>query len=299
MYIDIKHIDLAERQAWLQHAVAPRPIALASTIDAAGNVNLSPFSFFNLFSFDPAILIFSPSRRVRDNSTKHTLQNVLEVAQVVIHICDYEMLHQVSLSSCDFPKAVSEFEKAGFTMEQPTIILPPMVKEAKIKLECEVLDVHALGVHSGAGNLVICEVLCIHVDDSILNEAGTMIDQLKIQQISRLGGDYYSVNNPQNLITVEKPNRNIGVGIDCLPENIRNSQFLNNNHLAQLAKVAAIPECDHHFDDERLEALNHFFNGTKRKEKIHTYALELLDMREVWKAWQVLLTEEKAFCNAE
>ena len=167
MQIDIQQLTPAQRQSWLQHAIAPRPIAFASTIDKAGNVNLSPFSFFNLFSSNPPIIIFSPARRVRDNTIKHTLENVMEVAEVGINICDYDMVQQVSLSSCDFEKGVDEFIKTGFTKQASTIIKPPLVKEAKIKFECKVNEIKSLGDNKGAGQLVIAEVLMMHVDESI------------------------------------------------------------------------------------------------------------------------------------
>jgi flavin reductase (DIM6/NTAB) family NADH-FMN oxidoreductase RutF len=170
MKIELGNLTPAQRQAYLQHAIAPRPIAFASTIDVNGLVNLSPFSFFNLFSSNPPIVIFSPARRVRDNTIKHTLENVQSVAEVVINIVDYDMVQQMSLSSCEFPKGINEFEKSGFTMEAASMVKPPMVKESKVKLECKVLEVKPLGTEGGAGNLVICEVLVMHIQDDILNE---------------------------------------------------------------------------------------------------------------------------------
>ena len=188
MTFDLKDLTPAEKQYYLLHVVAPRPICFASTIDKAGNVNLSPFSFFNLFSSNPPIAIFSPSRRVRDNTTKHTLQNVLEVPEVVINIVTYDMVQQTSLASCEFPKGTNEFTKAGFTEEPATLVKPPMVKESKVKMECKVIEVKPLGTEKGAGNLVICEVLKLHIDDSLLDENKKM-DQRKIHHVARLGGD--------------------------------------------------------------------------------------------------------------
>src|SRR4249920_1045457 len=159
MLLNLKDLKPADVQNYLQHAIAPRPICFASTIDKEGNVNLSPFSFFNLLSSNPPIVIFSPVRRLRDNTTKHTLQNVLEVPEVVINIVTYDMVQQTSLASCEFPKGTNEFEKAGFTMQSAKIVKPPMVKESKIKLECRVNEVKPLGTAGGAGNLVIAEVL--------------------------------------------------------------------------------------------------------------------------------------------
>src|SRR6266550_7966071 len=179
MELDLKNLSIAERQNYLQHAIAPRPICFASTIDKAGNINLSPFSFFNLFSSTPPIVVFSPARRVRDNTIKHTLENVLEVPEVVINLVDYDMVHQVSLASCEFPREVNEFTKAGFTAQPATLVKPPMVKESKVQLECRVLEVKSLGAEGGAGNLVICEVIRMHINDAILDETG-MIDQHKL-----------------------------------------------------------------------------------------------------------------------
>ena len=205
MLINFKKINSMDAQNYLQHAIAPRPICFASTIDKAGHVNLSPFSFFNLFSSNPPIVIFSPARRVRDNSTKHTLQNVSEVPEVVINMVDYNMVQQVSLSSCEFPKECNEFIKAGFTEEKATMVTPPMVKESKIKLECKVLEIKPLGAEGGAGNLVICEVLCMHIDESILDDHDN-IDQTKLNYVARLGGNWYAKIDENNLFKVAKPN---------------------------------------------------------------------------------------------
>ena len=282
-----------QKQQWLQHAVAPRPVCFASTIDKAGNVNLSPFSFFNLFSSNPPIVVFSPARRVRDNSTKHTLENVLEVPEVVINIVDYDMVQQVSLSSCEFPKEVNEFVKAGFTQEAATVVQPPMVKESKVKMECKVVEVKPLGNEGGAGNLVICEVLRMHVDDSILNAEGTMIDQRKLQLIARLGGDWYCKVDEQSLFHVAKPNTQLGIGIDALPETIRNSAVLTGNNLGQLANVHEYPTVDATFEDERLKNIIQYFsiNPDEMDKELHTYAKELLDAGKVNEAWQVLLAD--------
>ncbi|MEO7210254.1 MAG: flavin reductase family protein [Chitinophagaceae bacterium] len=289
--IDIKNIKAGQRQQWLQHAIAPRPIAFASTIDKAGNVNLSPFSFFNMFSAAPPIVIFSPSRRVRDNTTKHTLQNILDVPEVVIHICDYDMVQQVSLSSCEFPKGTNEFIKAGFTPEKAHLISPPMVKEAKVKLECKVLEVKSLGETAGAGQLVIAEVLYMHVDESILNENKDMIDQRKFHQVARLGGNWYCVVNENNLFQVEKPNTQIGIGVDAIHESIKNSKILSGNHLGMLANVHEHPEIDPAFEDEQLKSIFQYFslNPEEMENELHAYAKKLLDEGKVTEAWQVLL----------
>jgi flavin reductase (DIM6/NTAB) family NADH-FMN oxidoreductase RutF len=293
MIITLKDIKPALAQNYLQHAIAPRPVCFASTIDKQGNVNLSPFSFFNLFSSNPPVVIFSPARRVRDNTTKHTLQNVLEIPEVVINIADYEMVQQVSLSSCEYPKEVNEFSKAGFTREKASIVQPPMVKESKIKLECKVLEVKPLGTEGGAGNLVICEVLCMHIDESILNGEG-MIDQTKIHHIARLGGDWYCKVDETNLFQVAKPNTQLGIGVDALPEDIRNSRILTGNNLGQLANVHEMPFVDPTFDDDRLRNIIQYFsvNPDEMDIELQRYAKELLDAGKVAEAWQVLLADD-------
>jgi len=293
MYLDLKTLSPADVQNYLQHAIAPRPIAFASTVDREGNVNLSPFSFFNLFSSNPPVVIFSPARRVRDNSTKHSLQNVEEVNEVVINIVDYDMVQQVSLASCEYPKGTSEFLKAGFTPEPASVISPPMVKESKIKLECKVLEIKPLGNQGGAGNLVICEVLCMHIDDSIL-DANNKIDQTKIQHIARLGGDWYCKVDQQNLFQVAKPNTQLGIGIDSLPEGIRNSRILTGNHLGQLANVNEMPVVEPSFSDDRLKNIIQYYsiNPEEMDNELHYYAARLLDEGNVHDAWQVLLADE-------
>ncbi|MDB5202050.1 MAG: flavin reductase domain protein FMN-binding protein [Ferruginibacter sp.] len=291
MYIELKDLAAADAQNYLQHAVAPRPICFASTIDAAGNVNLSPFSFFNLFSSNPPIVIFSPARRVRDNTTKHTLQNVEEVKEVVINIVDFDMVHQASLASCEFPKGSNEFVKAGFTAEKATLVRPPMVKESKIKLECRVIEIKPLGTEGGAGNLVIAEVLCMHIDDSILDE-NNKIDQLKINHVARLGGDWYCKVDENNLFKVAKPNTRLGIGIDALPEGMRNSSILSGNHLGQLANVHEMPVIQPSFEDDKLKNIIQYYsiNPTDMETELHRYAAELLNNGKVQEAWQVLLS---------
>lgn len=296
MKIDLSTLSPAQKQAWLQHAVAPRPIAFASTIDAAGNANLSPFSFFNLFSSNPPVVIFSAARRVRDNTTKHTLQNVIEVPECVINICDYAMVQQTSLASCEYPKGVDEFVKAGFTKEAATMVRVPMVKEAKIKMECKVLETKSLGENGGAGQLIIAEVLCMHVDDSILNSEGTMIDQRKIELVARLGGDWYCKVSPDNLFTVPKPNTQLGIGIDALPTGIRNSKTLTGNDLGMLANVHEMPVVDPAFEDPQLKNIVQYFsvNPEEMEQELHRYAAKLLAANQVAAAWQVLLAGETA-----
>ena len=290
MILDLKDLKTAEKQYYLQHVVAPRPVCFASTIDRSGNVNLSPFSFFNLFSSNPPIVIFSPARRIRDNTTKHTLENVMEVPEVVVNIVTYEMVHQVSLASCEYPKDASEFEKAGFTPEPATIVKPPMVKESQVKMECKVIEVKPLGNEGGAGNLVICEVLRMHIDDSLLDENKKM-DQRKIHHIARLGGDWYCKVNETNLFTVPKPNTEIGIGVDALPESIRNSKILGGNDLGHLANVHEMPVIEPSFDDAHLKNIILYYsvNPDEMEKELHAYAKKLLAEGKVKEAWQVLL----------
>ncbi|MGZ5245842.1 MAG: flavin reductase family protein [Flavitalea sp.] len=291
MIIDLSAIKPVLRQNYLQHAIGPRPICFASTIDSAGNVNLSPFSFFNMFSTNPPVVVFSPSSRVRDNTNKHTLENVLEVPEVVINIVDYDMVQQTSLSSVEYPKGVNEFVKAGFTEEKATLVSPPMVKESKVKMECKVLEVKSLGTEGGAGNLVICEVIRMHIDDSILDENG-MIDQKKLHLVARLGGDWYCKVDESNMFIVPKPNRNIGIGVDALPENIRNSKVLTGNDLGMLGNIEQLPEIDPAFDHEDLKKIVQYYslNPDDMEREVHVLARRLLQEGKVSEAWQVLLS---------
>jgi flavin reductase (DIM6/NTAB) family NADH-FMN oxidoreductase RutF len=293
MILQLKELTPADVQNYLQHAIAPRPIAFASTIDKEGKVNLSPFSFFNLFSSNPPILIFSPARRVRDNTTKHTLQNVLEVPEVVINMVDYDMVQQMSLTSCEFAKGENEFVKAGFTEEKATVVKPAMVKESKIKLECKVIEVKPLGTEGGAGNLVICEVLVMHIDESILDE-NKKIDQTKMQHVARLGGDWYSKIDNDSLFKVAKPNVQLGIGVDVLPISIKNSKILTGNHLGQLANVHDMPTVDPAFDNDALKQIVQYYNLDPVEMEIETHRLaaKLLDKGSVTEAWQVLLANE-------
>jgi flavin reductase (DIM6/NTAB) family NADH-FMN oxidoreductase RutF len=290
MILDLNDLKPAEKQFYLQHIIAPRPVCFASTIDKAGNINLSPFSFFNMFSSQPPIVIFSPSRRVRDNTSKHTLENVLEVPEVVINIVTYEMVQQVSLASCEFPKNTNEFIKAGFTPEPATVVKPPMVKESKAKMECKVIEVKPLGTEGGAGNLVICEVLRLHIDDSLLDE-NKKPDQRKIHHIARLGGNWYCKVDESNLFEVEKPNIQLGIGIDSLPASIRNSKILTGNHLGQLANLHESPVIDPSFDDDHLKQIIQYYSisPAEMEKELHSYAKKLLDSGKVHEAWQVLL----------
>lgn len=238
--INTSDISPLELQGYLQSAIAPRPICLASTIDKEGQVNLSPFSYFNLFSMNPPICIFSPSRRVRDNTTKHTLENLKEVPECVINIVNYAMVQQVSLSSCEYPKDINEFTKAGFTQMPSDLVAPPRVAESPIQLECTVAQIIALGEKAGAGNLVLAEIKKIHITESVLN-ANNKIDQAKLDLVARLGGDWYARINEQNLFEVTKPNTQLGMGFERLPKFIRDHTGLTNNEKAQLANCTTLP----------------------------------------------------------
>jgi len=290
MIFDLADLTTVEKQYYLQHVIAPRPVCFASTIDKAGNINLSPFSFFNMFSSHPPIVIFSPARRVRNNTTKHTFENVMEVPEVVINVVTYDMVQQVSLASCEYPKGVNEFTKAGFTQEPATVVKPPMVKESKVKLECKVIEIKPLGTEGGAGNLVICEVLKLHINDDLLDE-NKKLDQRKINHVARLGGDWYCLVNENSLFKVPKPNTELGIGVDQLPQNIRKSHILSGNDLGQLANVHELPFIDPAFDDPHLKKIIQYFslNSEEMEKELHLYARQLLHQGNIKSAWQVLL----------
>jgi len=284
-------IKTAQLHAYLLGSVAPRPICFASTIDSEGNPNLSPFSFFNVFGSKPPILIFSPARRVRDNTIKHTLENVMATKEVVINMVSYNMVQQMSLASCEYPKDVNEFTKSGFTPIKSDMVKPFRVKESPVQLECKVLQVIETGKEGGAANLIICELLCMHIDDAILN-GKEQIDPNKIDLVARMGGDYYCRASGSSVFVVPKPNTQLGIGVDSLPENIRTSSILTGNNLGLLANSHMIPVVAEVLYDDRLTQIIHDYedNEVKKTEALHTYAKELLDVGNVDKAWQVLLS---------
>lgn len=261
--IDPKDIKTAQLHGYLLGAVAPRPICFASTVDTDGNVNLAPYSFFNVFSAKPPIMIFSPARRVRDNTTKHTLENVLETKEVVINIVSHAMVQQMSLSSTEYAQGVNEFEKAGFTEVASQKVRPPRVAEAPVQFECKVKEVIALGTEGGAGNLVIAEVVQLHLHKSILDADGK-IDPVKIDTVSRLGGNWYS-RAKEGLFEVEKPLSTLGIGVDALPKNAQLSTILTGNDLGMLGNVEALPSTS-----EILAV------GTIAVEEAHAKAKQLL-----------------------
>lgn len=282
--------------AFMVGAVAPRPVAFVSTQDAAGNVNLSPFSFFNCFGSNPPILVFSPANRVRDNSQKHTLENVREVAECVIHICDYAMVEQMSLASTEYAKGVNEFVKAGFTEVASEQVRPPRVLEAPAAFECVVEQVVELGTNNGAGNLVICRVVLAHFREDIILPSGVGIDPQRLDAIARLGGDCYTRASGSSLFEVPKPNRNLGIGIDQLPEHIRTSDILTGNNLGRLANIEQhalpSPESVTAFRQEPIVGytLNKFKgNPAQQRRELIQLGKQLLEEGRLLDAWKVLL----------
>ncbi len=291
-----KDLSIPEFHGLLQGSVAPRPIAFASTIDRDGKVNLSPFSFFNLFSTDPPILIFSPSRRVRDNTTKHTLENVLEVPEVVIHTVHFDMVEQMSLTSTEYGKGVDEFVKAGLTPVASELVSPPRIKEARVAFECKVNEVKPLGKRGGSGNLVLCEVMLVHVDEEMLG-SDDILDPHKLDLVARLGGDWYTRASGQALFKIPKPLRTKGMGVDQIPDDIRNSLVLTGNNLGRLGNVEHLP-------DERevmefgqrplIEEMRIRFKNDPESwtDHLHALAKEVLESGDADKAWKILLQKQ-------
>lgn len=273
----------------LNHVIAPRPICFASTADAKGNVNLSPFSYFNMFSFNPPVLIFSPVRRIRNNTIKHTLENLMETGEVCVNIVSYEMVHQVSLASSEFPKDVDEFIKAGFTKAPSQLIKPPRVLESPVQMECKVIEIKPLGKEGGSGNLVIAEILLMHINESLFEDGH--LDQTKFDLVARMGGNWYARVNNANMFQVEKPNTKIGIGIDHLPDSIKNSKILTGNHLGQLANVEQLPLVDISFEDDHLKNIFQYYSvdPVEMEKELHAYAAALVNEGKVYEAWQVLL----------
>ena len=279
-------IKTGQLHSYLLGAVAPRPICFASTIDEDGNPNLSPFSFFNVFGSKPPILIFSPARRVRDNTTKHTLENARRTGEVVINIVNYNIVQQMNLASCEYPEGVNEFVKSGLTPIASDMVKPFRVKESPAQLECRVKEIIETGAEGGAGNLIICEVLCMHLDDSVLDEAG-VIDPHKIDLVARMGANYYCRASGNSVFEVNKPNMELGVGVDNLPEQIRTSKILTGNELGILGNCTAVPAKDAAFADEKLQSI---IASGGDITALHSYAKELLAVNDVDRAWQVLLS---------
>ncbi|MDX1427220.1 MAG: flavin reductase family protein [Salegentibacter mishustinae] len=287
--IDPKEVSTGKLHRYLLGAIGPRPIAFASTIDAEGRPNLSPFSFFNVFGSNPPTLIFSPARRGRDNTVKHTYNNVKSIDEVVINIVNYDIVQQMSLSSTEYAEGVNEFEKAGFSMLKSELVRPFRVAESPVQFECKVKQVIETGQEGGAGNLVICEVLKMHINENILDEDG-FIDQHKIDLVARMGGNWYSRAN-LGMFEVPKPLSSLGIGIDAIPAEIRESKTLTGNDLGKLGNVEALP---------KKEEIDSFIAENKdladlvkanNKKDIHTQAQLFLEKNDTDAAWKLLLAK--------
>jgi len=266
-------ISAVQLQQVMQTAISPRPIALASTINSKGEVNLSPFSFFNMFSTVPPIVIISPSRRVRDNTTKHTLENLKEVPELVIGNVNFDIVQQISLASTEYEDGINEFTKSGLTMKPADIVKPPLIAESPVNFECKVLEIKALGNVGGSGNLVIAEIVKIHINENYLDEAGNL-DQNKLDLVARLGGNFYSRNNANNIFEVPKPLVTKGIGYDQLPDEIKKSTIFTGNDLGMLANIEILPA------------------GRFSSEKdVHLVAQNYLKNNEIENAWNVLKSD--------
>ena len=251
----------------LLNAITPRPIALASTVDNNENVNLSPFSYFNVFSASPPILVFSPANRVTDNSKKDTLKNILETKEVVINLVDIDIVEPTSLSSVYFEREIDEFIKSGLTKISSEKVLPPRVLESPISFECKVNDVISLGNDGGAGNLVICEIVIIHINDKLLNSKGE-IDPLKLNLVARMGGNYYLDIKSENLFEIKKPAGVNAIGVDNLPHHIHKSNILTKNDLARLGNFEKLPNEKQINKFVKSCEIEKIFSGSKENEKI-------------------------------
>ena len=283
-----KDLSTVQLQELLQNSIGPRPIAMASTIDADGHPNLSPFSFFNVFSANPPILVFSPARRVRDNTTKHTLDNVLEWPEVVINVVNYDMIHQVSLSSTEYPKGVNEFIKAGFDMVESDEVRPFRLKQSPAQFECKVVDVVSLGENGGAGNLVICEVLKTHISAHVLDENGR-IDPYKMDLVARAGGNFYS-RAKSGFFEIPKPISTMGIGVDALPKAVIESSIFSGNDLGKLANITNLPSTEKvklFVEEQRQKGLDVLNMSQTQKQQ---QAKSFLDHEDVESAWYVLLS---------
>lgn len=287
--INPKEVTSAQLQGYLQSAIAPRPIAFASTINKDGLPNLSPFSFFNIFSSNPPVLVFSPARRVRNNTTKHTLQNCEATKEVVINIVNYDIVEQMSLSSTEYPNGVNEFEKSGLTMLKSDLVKPFRVAESPVQFECKVNNIIALGTEGGAGNLIICEAVKIHIDEAILDENG-VIDPYKIDLVARCGGNWYT-RAKEGFFEIEKPLSTLGIGVDNIPTFIKENSIFNGNDLGKLGNIESIPSETEitKFVQENfsVKAVLSADDETKKAQLAKKY----LDNNEVLNAWKTLLAK--------
>jgi len=288
--INPAEIKTQEMHAYMLGSIAPRPIAFASSINKNGEINLSPFSFFNAFGSNPATIVFSPALRGRDGHTKHTLDNVREIPEVTINIVSYDMVQQMSLASTEYPKGVSEFEKAGFTPIASEKIKPFRVKESPVQFECKVNDVVHLGENGGAGNLIICEIVMVHIHEDVMDDQGG-IDQKKIDLVARMGGNWYCRAHGDSLFEVEKPLTSLGIGVDSIPQDIRLSPVLTGNHLGMLGNIEQIPDAKEMAEFNRSGELELLLQDVHDSDfALHRVASELLSKHEVKKAWMVLLS---------
>ncbi|MCX6274359.1 MAG: flavin reductase family protein [Bacteroidetes bacterium] len=286
-------IKTAQMHAYMLASIAPRPIAFASTVDKNGIPNLAPFSFYNAFGSNPPVIVFSPARRVRDNTIKHTLENIYETKEVVINAVSYAMVQQTSLASCEYPKGVNEFTKAGFTAIASELVKPFRVKESPVQMECKVLEIKETGYEGGAANLIVCEIILMHINENVLNEAGK-IDPDKIDLVARMGGDLYCRASGKALFEVAKPNTKLGLGIDSIPERIRLSRILTGNNLGQLGNADELPSPEDIAILKNAESMKAILHSTGTKEEIenliHMQAKKLLDEGNVADAWKTLLS---------
>ena len=289
--INPKETAIPQLHQYLLGAVGPRPIAFASTLDADGRPNLAPYSFFNVFSVNPPIAIFSPARRGRDNTTKHTYENVKVVKECVINIVNFDMVQQMSVASCEYPLGVNEFIKSGLTPIASEVVKPFRVKESPVQLECIVKDVIELGPNGGAGNLVVCEIVRIHISEDVLDADGK-ISPLKMDQVARMGGHWYT-RAKDGLFQLPQPTTNLGIGFDSIPSDILNSTILTGNNLGQLASVESLPD-ETSVNEFKLTELSELFiefeNDKRALElKLHEQAKLFLDEKKVTEAWMTLL----------
>lgn len=283
-----KELSTGKLHSYLLSAVAPRPIAFASTMDENGNPNLSPFSFFNVFSANPPIMIFSPARRVRNNTIKHTLENVLKTKEVVINVVNFDIVHQMSLSSTEYPEDVNEFDKSGLTMLESDLVKPFRVAESPVQFECKVNEVVALGEEGGAGNLIICEVVKVHIDDEVLNSDGHIIQE-KLDLVARAGGSYYS-RAKSGFFEIPKPLSTLGIGVDSFPDHVKNSMILTGNDLGMLGNVEKLPtqESVKSFVTSVSERYPNISTASHREK--HKLAHNYLSFGDIESAWKILLS---------
>lgn len=284
-------IPQPKRHQYLLGSVGPRPIAFVSTVDEQGRHNLAPFSFFNVFSSNPPVLAFSPARRGRDNTTKHTLENILKNKECVVNVVNYELVHQTSLASTEYAEGVSEFEKAGLTPIASEMVAPPRVSESPVQMECKVIDVIQLGDQGGAGNLILCEVVLMHFHENIFDADGRISPE-KIDLVARMGGHWYSRSN-QGLFQLVQPTTEIGIGFDQLPQDIRTSSVLTGSDLARLAGVEKIPD-ETSVNEYKLTELSELFidyenDSATLEMKLHERAQSLLRNGDISSAWKTLL----------